>query len=77
MAEVVNSPERGAHKQSTKIGIDEVKPFNADPLVLSPVTETGVDDAVKALREDIGRPIYLDVQVGVISTHSRILLKYC
>lgn len=63
MAEVVNSPERLAPAQAAKISVDEVKPFHPDPLVVSPVSDEGVDAAVKSIREDIGRPIYLDVQV--------------
>lgn len=64
MAEVINSPERNAPSQGTKISVDEIKPFSPDPVVVSPISPEGVDDAVKAIREDIGRPIYLDVQVG-------------
>lgn len=63
MAEVVETPERAAPAQSAKISVDEIKPFNPDPLVVSPINDEGVDAAVQSLREDIGRPIYLDVQV--------------
>lgn len=63
MAEVVDSPERTAPGQGAKISVDEVKPYSSDPVVVSPITEEGVDAAVKSIREDVGRPIYLDVQV--------------
>lgn len=65
MAEVINSPERSAPAQAAKISVDEIKPYNPDPVVVSPVSDEGVDQAVKSIREDIGRPIYLDVQVGL------------
>lgn len=64
MAEVLNSPERSAPAQGKKISVDEIKPFSPEPVVVSPISPEGVDDAVKSIREDIGRPIYLDVQVG-------------
>lgn len=63
MAEVVDSPERTAPGQGAKISVDEIKPYNPDPVVVSPINDEGVDAAVKSIREDIGRPIYLDVQV--------------
>lgn len=54
MATVVDSV------QQTKV--PQAKPFRPDPLVLSPVKAGAVEEAVDALREDIGRPIYLDMQ---------------
>lgn len=49
-----------------------VKPYRPEPVVLSPVKEGIVDEAVKALREDIGRPIYLDMQ-ATTPTDPRVL----
>lgn len=63
MAEVVNSPETGSPSKSAKISVDEIKPRNTEPVVVSPIKEGAVDEAVDALRENIGRPIYLDMQV--------------
>ena len=42
--------------------LDTVKPYRPDPIILHPIKEGTVDEAVKSLREDIGRPIYLDMQ---------------
>lgn len=70
MAEVVNTPEQTAVSKAPKISVDEIKPFHPDPVVVSPVKAGAVDEAVKALREDIGRPIYLDMQVSGNDSHS-------
>lgn len=63
MATVVNSPEQRAPRStSDKIRVDELNTARPEPVVLHPIKEGAVDEAVKSLREDIGRPIYLDMQ---------------
>lgn len=60
---MVNSPEQDvARSTSNKIGLDDLRDRRPDPVVLSPVSDSAVDEAVASLREDIGRPIYLDMQ---------------
>jgi len=61
MATVVDGGVKTAATGGTN-PLENVQPFKPDPLVLSPVKEGAVDEAVEALREDIGRPIYLDMQ---------------
>jgi cysteine desulfurase len=65
MATVVNPPGQqpaSSGSGSSKIGLEDLKQGRPEPLVLHPVDEAVVDTAVSKLREDIGRPIYLDMQ---------------
>lgn len=63
MATVVDGGVKTAATGGNSNPLENVQPYKPDPLVLSPVKEGAVDEAVEALREDIGRPIYLDMQV--------------
>ena len=59
LATVVDDPSQ---RSGPKGPVPHVQPMKPEPLVLSPVKDGAVDEAVDALRQDIGRPIYLDMQ---------------